>query len=244
MTRQRRKDIKNQGEHPGIIEETYIYPMLGGRNIQKWKVVSNEYMLVPHNIDTPYGLDELTLAECAPKTYKWLEFYKAGLLASRIQNGKFYNPETQPWYRLDNVGEYTFSRYKVIWKEQSSKFAAVAIGTSDSLSENIFKNKQKPIVVDSKVLLLATESMDEAYYVAGIINSEIISSIIDAYAIGLNRGTDILENIRISKYDSRNDLHVKVSNMSKKIHELALNDKTYEREEELLNKLVERMYSI
>lgn len=244
MTRQRRKDIKNQGEHPGIIEETYIYPMLGGRNIQKWKVVSNEYMLVPHNIDTPYGLDELTLTKCAPKTYKWLEFYKDGLLASRIQNGKFYNPETQPWYRLDNVGEYTFSRYKVIWKEQSSKFAAVAIGTSDSLSENIFNIKQKPIVVDSKVLLLATESMDEAYYIAGIINSEIISCIIDAYAIGLNRGTDILENIRISKYDSRNDLHVKISNMSKKIHELALNDKTYGREEELLNKLVARMYSI
>lgn len=244
MSRQRRKDIKNKGEQPGIIEETYIYPMLGGRNIQKWKVVSNEYMLVPHNIDTPYGLDELKLAKYAPKTYKWLEFYKEGLLASRIQNGKFYNPDTQPWYRLDNVGEYTFSKYKVIWKEQSSKFAAVAIGTSELLSENIFNTKIKPIVVDSKVLLLATESMDEAYYIAGIINSGIISSIIDAYAIGLNRGTDILENIKIPKYDWKNDLHVKVSNISKKIHELAKNNKNYGSEEDLLNKLVAQIYSV
>ena len=29
------------------VEETYIFPMLGGRNIANWQVNSNEYILVP-----------------------------------------------------------------------------------------------------------------------------------------------------------------------------------------------------
>ena len=184
MSRQRRKDLKSKGEQKGTIEDTFVYPMLGGRNIQRWKVVSNEFMLVPHKIDTPYGLDETILATEAPQTYMWLEYYRDGLLATRIQNGKFYNPDTQPWYRLDNVGDYTFADYKVIWKEQASSFAAVAIGNYSSLPNadlDLFDKKDKPVVVDSKVLMLATETMEEAYYVSAILNSKSIRDIIDAY---------------------------------------------------------------
>lgn len=36
MSRQRRKDILEKGEQPGIIEEKYVFPMLGGRNIDRW----------------------------------------------------------------------------------------------------------------------------------------------------------------------------------------------------------------
>ena len=75
ITRQRRADIKEKGVHPGIIEETYVYPMLGGRNIGKWKVKSNEFMLVPHSAEHKYGIPEKELAKDAPETYMWLDFY-------------------------------------------------------------------------------------------------------------------------------------------------------------------------
>ena len=174
--------LKAKGEHEGIVENNFIYPMLGGRNIQRWKVVSNEFILVPHKEDTPYGLKEDILADETPLTYEWLEFYKEGLLASRIQSGKFFNPDKQPWYRLDNVGDYTFSKYKVIWKEQAKSFSAVAIGEYSTLPNSdltLFNGIDKPVVIDSKVLMLATESMDEAYYVAGILNAPLIRDLID-----------------------------------------------------------------
>ena len=49
IERQRRKDFLKKGVHKDKVEETYIFPMLGGRNIAKWKVKSNEYILVPHS---------------------------------------------------------------------------------------------------------------------------------------------------------------------------------------------------
>lgn len=246
MTRQRRMDLKNKGEHEGIVEDDFIYPMLGGRNIQRWKVVSNEFMIVPHKIDTPYGLAEEKLADEAPRTYKWLEFYKEGLLASRIQNVKFFNPDKQPWYRLDNVGSYIFSKYKVVWKEQVKSFSAVAIGEYSTLPNadlKIFDGKDKPVVVDSKVLMLATNSMEEAYYVAGILNAPFIRNIIDAYAVGLNRGIDVLKNIKVPKFDNKNSIHIKISNISKKIHELSKENDDISDEEKKLNEIVKGLYN-
>lgn len=245
MTRQRRADLKSKGEHEGIIENDFVYPMLGGRNIQRWKVVSNEYMLVPHKHNTPYGLDEEILVAEAPRTYEWLEYYKKGLLASRIQSGKFFNPEKQPWYRLDNVGEYTFSKYKVVWKEQAKSFAAVAIGEYSTLPDNdlkLFDNKDKPVVVDSKVLMLATNSMQEAYYVTGVLNAPIVRDIIDAYAVGLNRGVDVLKNIKIPKYDDTNSIHQKIVEVSAKIHQLAKKNGDIFEEERNLDSLVRKLY--
>ncbi len=245
MSRQRRQDLKIKGEQEGIVENIFIYPMLGGRNIQRWKVVSNEFMIVPHKPSTPYGLSEEILADEAPLTYQWLEFYKTGLLASRIQSGKFFNPETQPWYRLDNVGEYTFSEYKVIWKEQSKSFSAVAIGNYSSLPNSdltLFQDKDKPVVVDSKVLMLATSSMEEAYYVSGILNSESIRDIIDAYAIGLNRGIDVLKNIAIPKFDHLNSMHGDIARCSKEIHELANTNGDITAKEKELDRLVQKVY--
>lgn len=245
MSRQRRKDLKSKGEQRGTIEGTFVYPMLGGRNIQRWKVVSNEFMLVPHKADTPYGLDETILAAEAPQTYKWLEYYREGLLSSRIQSGKFYNPDTQPWYRLDNVGEYTFADYKVIWKEQTSSFAAVAIGNYSTLPNadlDLFNGNDKPVVVDSKVLMLATETMDEAYYVSAILNSKSIRDIIDAYSVGLNRGVDVLKNIRIPKFDSSNTLHVEIAKKSEEIHQNAKNNLGVTELENELDILVKSLY--
>lgn len=245
MSRQRRKDLKSKGEQRGIIEDTFVYPMLGGRNIQRWKVVSNEFMLVPHKIDTPYGLDETILAAEAPQTYMWLEYYRDGLLASRIQSGKFYNPDTQPWYRLDNVGDYTFANCKVIWKEQASSFAAVAIGNYSSLPNadlSLFDGNDKPVVVDSKVLMLATETMEEAYYISAILNSKSIRDIIDAYSVGLNRGVDVLKNIRLPKFDEKNSLHVDIARKSEAIHLNAKKDLSITELESELDALVKMLY--
>ncbi len=245
MSRQRRKDLKVKGEREGNIEETFVYPMLGGRNIQRWKVISNEFILVPHKKDTPYGLDEEILASEAPLTYLWLEYYKEGLLASRIQSGKFFNPKTQPWYRLDNVGDYTFSDFKVIWKEQAKSFAAVAVGKYSSLPDSdlrLFNGFDKPVVIDSKVLMLATESMEEAYYITAILNSKSIRDIIDAYSVGLNRGVDVLKNIRIPKFHKNIDLHSRIVEVSKNIHNIAKTGGNVTFLEEKLDNLVKLLY--
>ena len=152
-----------------------------------------------------------------------LEQYRDVLLATRIQNGKFFNKENNPFYRLDNVGKYTFSKYKVLWKEQIGSMAAVSISSyydSIDTDERIFST-DKPIVIDSKVLMLDLATEKESFYVSGILNSDVITHIIDSYAISTNRGIDVLKNIAIPKYDEGNKTHIEISNLSKKIHGIA-----------------------
>lgn len=241
MSRQRRADFLKKGSHPGKIEPDYVYPMLGGRNIERWRVKSNEFMLVPHTAKAKYGLSEVELVSTAPRTHDWLSFYKPELLASRIQNGKFFNPETQPFYRLDNVGEYTFSKYKVLWKEQTGSMSAVVVETYLNSIPNAdpnLLNGDKEIVVDSKVLMLALETKAEAHYVCGIINTPAIRSVIDGYAVSTNRGIDVLKYIAIPKFNQENPIHHSISSTSDQIHLLRKRDpksNITELEEELNN---------
>lgn len=227
ISRQRRKDILKKGINIGEVEPDFIFPMLGGRNIDRWRVKSNEFMIVPHTIEAKYGLPVIDLIKIAPKTYEWLVYYHDELLASRIQNGKFFNPKIQPFYRLDNVGDYTYAPYKVLWKEQTGSMSAVVVSSYlDSIPNpdfELFKSKTNPtgdknIVVDSKVLMLALDNLEEAYYVAGIINSPNIREVIDGYAISTNRGVDVLKYIAINQYNMNDELHKLIANKSEEIH--------------------------
>lgn len=221
IARQRRQDIAEKGIHIGEVEERFVYPMIGGRNIARWTVKSNEFMLVPHTAEYKYGVPEKVLAEEAPETLTWLMFYHDELLDTRIQNGKFFNPKTNPFYRLDNVGEYTFAPYKVLWKEQVGSMSAVVVSSYyESVKDadrNLFSS-DKTIVVDSKVLMLDVYDEMEAYFVCGIINSPNITEIVDGYAVSTNRGVDVLKYIAIPKYCAENEAHYEIAMLSKNIH--------------------------
>lgn len=249
ITRQRRKDILEKGTHKGVIENTFVYPMLGGRNIERWAIKSNEFMIVPHSIKYKYGIPEEELELIAPRTLEWLDYYRTGLLASRIQNGKFYNPDTQPFYRLDNVGEYTYAPYKVLWKEQAGSMAAVAVGSyynSVTAADNSLFDEDKTIVVDSKILLLALNDELEAYYVSGILNAPNIRDVIDGYAISTNRGTDVLKYLAIPKFEPNKRLHVDIANISNAIHtemkKRTRNLVFVDKSEQELNALIQKLF--
>ncbi len=221
MSRQRRLDILSKGAHKGCIEEAYVYPMLGGRNIARWIVKSNEFMLVPHTAEYKYGIPEKILAKEAPETFQWLSYYHDELLDTRIQNGKFFDKNKQPFYRLDNVGTYTYSPYKVLWKEQTGSMSAVVVSTyfeSIPDADRELFAEDKPVVVDSKVLMLDVYEEMEAYFVCGIINSPSVIEVVDGYAISTNRGIDVLKYIAIPQYDSGNSIHANIAGISKNIH--------------------------
>lgn len=259
ISRQRRKDVierykevtKNKGTNKEIIEEKYVYPMLGGRNIEKWRIKSNEFIVVPHDEDNLYGISESELGTNAYRTYNMLEQYRDVLLATRIQNGKYFDKENNPFYRLDNVGKYTFSKYKVLWKEQTGSMSAVSISSyydSIDTNEKIFST-DKPIVIDSKVLMLDLETEKESFYVSGILNSDEITNIIDSYAISTNRGVDVLKNVAIPKFNKRNEIHIEISNLSKKIHKITRKKKSnslkeIKKLEKQLNDLVKIIFGI
>lgn len=216
IERSRLKKAKDLGVRVGLVESDFIYPMVGGRNFDKWGLNSYLHMVVPHfasGSSIYRGVDVSTLKREYPKLYNWLYYFKDLLLETRIRSGKFFDPKQFPFYRLDNVGEYTFAKYKVLWKEQSKFMTAVVVSEIDDPALG-----RKTVVTDSKVLFVSLESKDEAHYLCGILNSRLIGKIIEAYTIDVQKGVDIVKNIRIPKFDSRNTNHMSVSKLSLKAH--------------------------
>lgn len=77
IERSRLEKAKELGVYPGVVEKDLVYPMVGGRNIDKWGINSYLYMVVPHSStdQAKYrGIDEKVLKVKYRKTYEWL-FY-------------------------------------------------------------------------------------------------------------------------------------------------------------------------
>ena len=216
IERSRLQKAKDLGVYPGVVESDLVYPMIGGRNIDKWGINSYLYMVVPHNSegDGIYrGINEKELKVKYNKTYNWLFYFKDLLLETRIRSGKFFVENQYPFYRLDNVGEYTFKPFKVLWREQSRVMTATVV---KDIKDEFLGTKN--VVTDSKVLFVSFDNEEEAHYLCGILNSRIIGDIIEAYTIDTQRGVDIVKNINIPKFDSSISLHIDMATLSKSAH--------------------------
>lgn len=216
IERSRLAEAKAMGVFPAYIEKDHVYPMVGGRNIEKWGINSHIYMVVPHYSSGKSiysGIPETELKVRYPRTYNWLNHFHDVLLKTRTTSGKFFNPDTQPFYRLDNVGPYTFQKYHVVWREQNKTMVAAVVSEIDDEYLGL-----KATVFDSKVLFCPLDNESEAHYLCALLNSPTITHIIDSYAISTNRGTDVLNNIKISKFDPSNNLHQKLASLSLKAH--------------------------
>ena len=219
VERSRLQEVLSIGVKPGIIEKECVYPMVGGRNIKSWGIDSYIYMIVPHSersvSATKYGIDEATLRTELPRTYNWLfDNWHDILFETRCRSGKFFNPDKYPWYKLDNVGPYTFQPYHVLWAEQGTSIKCCVVS---SIDDPYLGNKL--VVTDSKILFVPLDSELEAYYVCGVINSKQVETIIKSYTISTNKGTDVVDNISIPDFNETNPLHVKLAKLSKGAHQ-------------------------
>ena len=242
VERSRLQAVKDKGVHRGLVDKDFIYPMVGGRNIDKWGLNSSIYMIVPHDNKGSgiyRGYDESKLKSEYGLTYDWLHYFHDILLKTRIKSGKFFNEKEFPWYRLDNVGEYTFKPYKVLWKEQSVAMNCCVVSTLDDKYLG-----KKTVVTDSKVLFVSFDNELEAYYLCGILNSSEIEEIIKSYTINTNRGVDIVKNIKIPTYDANNEYHNSIANFSKCAHLYyeAKNEIKIKEYERLINEMVPKVF--
>jgi len=218
LERGRLPAVEERGEHVGLVEDEFIFPLISGRNIDRYGLNSTTYIIMPHEnkkgVQNEIAEDILRVNYTA--TYEWLSYFKKVLKETRKRNSKFYTDE-RPFYFLDNVGTYTFAPYKVVWKEQGKNMTACVVSTKH---DGVLKGKQ--VIPDSKVLFCALDDKEESHYLCAILNSKPITDLIEGYTINLQRGTDILENVKIPKYDSKDKLHASLSSLSERAHDLYL----------------------
>ncbi|MGC9014971.1 MAG: hypothetical protein ACP5KW_11400, partial [Thermoproteota archaeon] len=111
----------------------------------------------------------------------------------------------------------------------------------------------KPVVLNDSLILIPFDKGEEAYYVSGVLNSSPVLFTIASYTYELRMETHITQYLKIPKFNPKDKLHLKLSELSKKAHELA--KKYYEQNdlvaqdelkkvEEEIDKAVAELYSL
>jgi type II restriction/modification system DNA methylase subunit YeeA len=122
-----------------------------------------------------------------------------------------------PFYWVFNV-KPSLAPYKVVWKRIAGAITGKAVSFVCAVIEAI---DGQPVIPDDGTIMIKANTSDEAYYIAGLLNSLIVRAIIASYTYELRQETHIADVIKIPRFDLNNDLHKKIAELSKKAHELA-----------------------
>jgi hypothetical protein len=247
-----------------IMEPDLVYPLVRGQDHKKWYIRPSGHIVIP--VDSRgETLPHSELKVGFPKTYQYFlnflddlanrgaEPFKTKLKPYREKPLQVAEEHAPPFYWLFNVGP-SLAPYKVMWKYISGKIsgkgefsAAVAESYDD---ENLGR---KIAVPNEKLMLIPFRNRDEAFYTASVLNSSVAQLIVMGYTIETAISTHVVKHVHIPSFDSENRIHIGLSELSKKAHELA--KRYYERDdlvarselqkvEEEVDKAVAQLYGI
>ena len=191
------------------IEPRLVYPLLRGREINRWKSASKSFIIVSQDPKKRSGYELKWMERFVPKTLAYFKCFKSQLLG---RSGYKKYLEGEPFYSIYDVSENTFAPYKVVWKALANGSQAVVVGSAPVVDEI------KVIIPEHNTMFVPFDTEVEAHYFCSLINCSISSFIITAY-IAWFYSAHVLENIKIPKYNPDNELHVELSRLSKLCHE-------------------------
>jgi hypothetical protein len=202
------------------IESELVFPAVRGADIERWRTVVNIYILMsqdPHKSE-PYPEGEMKSKW--PRTYGYLTKFK-DILLSRGSKTVRELAERTSFYAMFGIGPYTVARYKVVWKRMANDLIAAVI------SQHKTPFGYKIIIPTDTTSLFATDKEDEAHYLCAIINSTSVREFIKSFS-SAGRGfgaPSVMQHVGIPKFDSQNELHLKLAQLSKTLHDLKANNK-------------------
>ncbi len=192
------------------IEPDLLYPLLRGRDVQRWKAEPSAWMIVPQDPGDPTrAYPETRLQQDYPRTYGYLKRFEKEL-RNRSGYKQILCKREPEFYGVMDIGTYTFAPWKVVWREVSHTLDAAVAAPFDD----------KPTVPDHTLVLIDCAGKEEAHYICAALNSGPARLGVQAYIV-LHPDPHILEHIRIPRFDPKNPVHRRLAELSMQAHEAA-----------------------
>ena len=199
--------------HSSAIEPDLVYPAVSGGDICRFGIKEPFYLLISQDPAKRRPFPEEWMLDHAPLTYAYLKQFEKILLTRGSKVVKQFAERTE-FYAMFGIGEYTFARYRVVWKRMAAKMSAVVLSTLRTPFGT------KPIIATDTCSLFTAKNAEEAHYLCAIMNSKIVDDFIRSFSSG-GRGfgaPSVVKNLAIPLYDARNKIHFKLSDLSQKAH--------------------------
>ena len=194
----------------------YIYPMLTAPNITPFFYDrKDEYCIVPYTKeDIKNPVSETKMLETNRDLYLYLSQH-IELINSQSEKSKQMH-RGKEFYALSKIGAYTFAPY-IVAARDNSKFCATVV----KQTETDWKTIKQTICVKHTIIISqkidgSFISENEAHYICGILNSDIVKSYIEntfkSNGYSLNKS-----NLYLPEYDSSNELHNEIVRLAKNV---------------------------
>ena len=213
-----------------VIEPDFVYPLLRGRDVQRWRAKPSCHIIMVNRTDKLAGYPEREMKIKYPKTYAYLKRFE-DVLRRRSAYRKYFSSDA-PFYTMYNVGPYTMAEWKVVWTRVSTDITAAVVS----------KIEDKCILPVETATMVACSSSDDANFLCSMMNSSIARLCIISYSVsstGSFGSPHVLTRVSIPRFDPSNKIHLRLSELSRLCHEAAEagdeeSIKRYEREIDIL----------
>lgn len=195
------------------IEAEFIYPLIRGKDIGYYGVKVDKHIVFPYDDSGVVPLSKMQIDY--PKTYRYFKKFEE-ILLKRPDVITGLCKKGFPFYVC-----YSAKDIMSEWKVAMSRVGSVRAAAISKLNGKVF-------ILDSGVTYVSCSDENEAYYLAGMINSSIFQALVNSKInkevnVGYPR---ILKEYYIPTFNPSNELHLKMAELSKKAHEAAaVNDK-------------------
>ena len=204
------------------LEPDLLYPLLRGRDVQRWLAQPSLHILMMQDPETRRGIEETTVQTCWPRTWTYLKRFETPLRARSgfkryftRQDPRGKTVETGPFYSMFNVSDYTFAPWKVVWPWISRALVSAVISSDEA---------GKVIVPEHNTSFVTFSTLEEAHFFCACFNSSLINlSAISSYSGGGGgiASPNIVERICVPRYDPANAVHCRLAELSREAHGLA-----------------------
>jgi SAM-dependent methyltransferase len=200
------------------VENVFLFPLLRGRDVHAWLALPSGLILIPHRRDDfgePVSLGELKRK--APLTHEFLKGFEDEL---RARSGyRQLHKDRAEYYVVGNLGKYTLADFKVIFKELTEVFQCSVVEPSTAKGSD-----PRPVVPDHKLSFITCGEQDEAYFLAGVLNSIPARTALYSASVGVQTQsyypTDV-SRIRLPGYTPKDAAHREIVRLSKGCHRAA-----------------------
>lgn len=202
---------KNMERIKVSIESDLVYPLLRGRDAQRWQADPSVYIILAQDPQTRTGIPETEMKRRYPKTYAYFKRFEEQL-RQRSGYRRYFKP-TDPFWSIYNVGSYTLAPWKVVWKDMGTDIQCAVIHEYDSAI----------VLPEHHVMFVSLDESSEAYFLAGALSSVPSRSVVSAYTTLTGMSTHILENVSIPRFDPNDVLHLRIAHLSERCHDANAN---------------------
>ena len=200
-----------------LLETEFLHPLIKGVDVSPFHIEQSG-LIVPFPYDErdtrlPISLNEL--ATIAPKLAAFYQRFKNLILAQTSYNERIIGRSGE-FYALARVGAYSFAKNYVVFRDNTKWGAAVVSDIQTEwggLRHPLFQNHCVSICEDIDGNYI---SEDEAHFICGILNAPITADYIIMSSD--SRSFPIRPRIFIPKYNSNDNLHKQVVELSRKAH--------------------------